>query len=144
MSAERILKARAFPWERSADQQRASQTARRDIGPLTEQRQPRRAASENPPSRESILSCLPGLLRDAAEAINTAEARAEQVQAEMTRALEAAEERARSAEALAELLEKRATEAIRAAEERAEAAEEKLAAAEEWIMRIRDLTNRQI
>jgi hypothetical protein len=144
MSADRNLKMRAFPWERQADQQRAPATARREIGPPVEQRQPRRTAPDSGPSRESILTCLPGLLRDAAEAINTAEARAAQIQADMAQALEAAEERARSAESLAELLEKRATEAVRAAEERAEKAEERLAAAEEWIARLRDMMNRQV
>jgi hypothetical protein len=144
MSADPIQKMRAFPWERSSDQNRAAPSARREIGGTTEQRPARRAATDNPPGRDSILSCLPGLLRDAAEAINTAETRAAQVQAEMAQALEAAEERARSAETLAELLEKRATEAIRAAEERAEKAEEKLAAAEEWIMRLREMVNRPL
>lgn len=144
MAADRILKTRAFPWERSGDQNRAPSTTRREIGPGVDQKPARRATPDIAPGRESILSCLPNLLRDAAEAINTAEARAAQIQADMTQALEAAEERARSAESLAELLERRATEAIRAAEERAEKAEERLAAAEEWIMQIREMMNRPL
>jgi hypothetical protein len=143
MPSERILKSRDFPWERQQES-RAPSAARRDVSPFPEQRRAQRPAGEEKPLQDSLLSCLPQLLRDAAGAINTAEARMAQVQAETARALEAAEERARSAEALAELLEQRATEAVRAAEQRAAAAEARLAAAEEWMTRLRQLMNTPI
>jgi hypothetical protein len=143
MPADRMLKTRDFPWERQVDPARPPQAgARREVRPFPEQRRAPRSGAED--LQDSLLSCLPTLLREAAGAINTAEARVAKVEEEMARALEAAEERARSAEALAELMEQRATDAIREAEQRAQAAEARLAAAEEWIGRLRELMNQPV
>jgi ABC-type transporter Mla subunit MlaD len=98
---------------------------------------------------------LPQLLREAAQAITGAEARARAAEEQMGEAIRAAEERVRAAEArakaaeeLAQSLEKRASDAIRAADRRADLAEENARAAEasaraaeDWVMRIRRVLN---
>jgi chromosome segregation ATPase len=156
MAAERANQERAFPWERREDPRargndEVSETAgSRGLRVVS----PAAALDE----RRGLYSNLPGLLREASEAIKNAEARALSIEDKMAEALsdaesrveeaqaraktaeelvqslekriQAAEGRAKAAEALAQSLEKRAKDAIKQAEMRIEEAESRARSAE--------------
>lgn len=141
MAANRLT--REFAWEREPSEEAPSAGA----ASRTESSLPDRGAT----ARSHLL---PQLLRDAARALQAAEARAtaleqqiadasavrqqmaEMIRREQARA-DAAEERAREAEARVETLEQRALAAIRMLERRAEVAEARVQASESWIERVR-------
>ena len=141
MAANRLT--REFAWEREPSDEAPSAGA----ASRTE---------SSVPDRTTVRShLLPQLLRDAARALQAAEARAtaleqqiadasavrqqmaEMIRHEQARA-DAAEERAREAEARLETLEQRALAAIRRLERRAEVAEARVQASESWMERVRE------
>jgi hypothetical protein len=150
MSAHPLHQGREFPWEQLSEEPRGS----RGTGGYRDRsgddaRRPVRLVRDEDDEPSHIIANLPGLLRQAADAIKSAEARANAIEEHMAEAIaaaaarvKAAEDRARSAEDLAQFLEQRATEAVKAAEKRAADAEERAEAAEEWIARVRNAMNR--
>jgi hypothetical protein len=159
VAADPAYQERDFPWQRGSDNNNRASQPRAERGATTSERRSFRVEHHESVAGATGLGAgfpgLPQLLREAAQAITGAEARALAAEEQMGEAIRASEERVRTAEArakaaeeLAQSLEKRASDAIRAAdrradlaEERARAAEAGARAAEDWVMRIRRVLN---
>src|SRR5215208_5383723 len=141
MVADRLVREPARGQDPVVDRQRLGRALAQD------DRSPQAGAGPSAPY------LLPQLMREAARALHAAEARAAELEEQMTRAAaveqqieaamraeqaraDAAEARAQAAEDRLAVIEKRALAAIRVLERRAEVAEGRVQAAESWIERV--------
>jgi predicted S18 family serine protease len=133
----RPLSMRPFPWERPEFEGRKDRTSA-DRDARDDPFSARLKVVHDLEEPSSVVASIPRLLREASEAIRAAEARASAMEAKMRQAIEAAEARANEAEDRAAELEERALRAVQAAEHRADVAEARLKTAETWLGRVRE------